>query len=159
MQVAYGGLQIAANTTPSLAPATAAKHTQGWAAIAAAQHGAQEIAASVANSRLTLVPGVYLVVWQASLETEDISGTSGDGIGDVTLQIARGGTVVAGTRARMNHQNVDRLQSATALGLIEITQAQADASTNYVEPFIQSGDASGNDVTVREGQFFALKLS
>jgi hypothetical protein len=155
----YGGLQIAGNTTAIIVPAAGAKLTQGWAAIAASRHGYGDVVPSVADSRLTLVPGVYKVEANLTLETETDAGTSGDGVGIIAGQLFVGGVAVAGTKARIDVQGVDRPQLLRPCGIIEITQAQADAGTNYVEVYLTATDASGNDVTISEGQFLAVKLN
>src|SRR5690606_27925668 len=87
----FGGLKISGNATASVAPGTAAKHTQGWAAMAVGLHGNLAVQESVANSRLICEPGVYLVNYQMSVESEDISGTSGDDAGVVEIEIFAAG--------------------------------------------------------------------
>lgn len=157
----FGGLQIAGNATPTIAPAAGAKHTQGWAAIAASAHGDQSVTASVASSRLTLKQGTYLVTFNGSVQTEDVSGTSGDDAGIVTFQIFKGGSAVAGTKGRVDYQDQERPAIISCMGIIEIAESEVEASTptNYVEMYAIAADASGNDITVLEAQFFAIRLN
>lgn len=157
--IGYGGLSINANTTAAIAPNTAAKYTQGWAAHSVSQHGDLSVVASAANSRLTLKQGIYEVKANLVVETEDISGTSGDDAGDVTFQLYKGGSAVAGAVAVTNHQDSDRRQTVSIVDIVEVTKAQVDAGTNYVELYVSSGDASGNDITVTNGRFLATRLN
>jgi len=153
----YGGLKISDNTAPSIAPGTAAKHTEGWAAMGVGSHGSLAVQESAANSRLICEPGVYHVSYQMTVESEDVSGTSGDAAGVVNAEIYAAG-VATGLSAKTNHTGSDLAQSVTVIGLVEITDAQKDAGTNYIEGYIASGDGSGNDVTVRDAQLVALRV-
>jgi len=157
-QVAYGGLSINANTTAAIAPNTAAKYTQGWAAHGVSQHGDGSVSASAANSRLTLKAGVYEILVNLVVETELVSGTSGDAVGDVTFQLYKGGSAVSGALAKVNHQASDRPATVTIVDHVEVSAAQVTAGTNYVEVYAKSGDASGNDITVSNGRFLAKRL-
>lgn len=156
----YGGLQIAGNTTASIAGGTAAKHTQGWAAHNISQHGDAAVTPSVANSRLTLVQGVYQVTGIMSVETEGVgaSGTSGDAIGRMKLKLYQGGSAVSGASGEVDFQATDRPQTIVIQDIIEITKAQVDAGTNYVELWWDATDASGNDIIVGDGKLLAVKL-
>lgn len=159
MSTPFGGLQIAGNTTATIAPNTAAKHTQGWAAISPDGGGDLSVVASVANSRLTLVEGVYDVKCCLSIQTEAITATSGDDVGQLTGQVYRGGSAVAGTKGVMHILSNTRPGVLSFGGLVAITAAQVAAGTNYVEAYLKSGDASGNDIKVLEGQFYAVRLA
>jgi len=158
MNTPFGGLQVAANTTAFTVPAAGAKYTTGWAAIAAGQHGDNSVQESAVNSRLVLEPGVYFVQANFTLEGEFVSGTSGDAVGTITGQIFRGGVAVAGTRGKVGLEAEGEVDQLIFGGIVEITEAQKTAGTNYVEAFLSSGDASGNDVIVSEAQFNALRL-
>jgi len=157
MRQSYGALVINNNTTPSRAPNAAAVHTQGWAAHGVSQHGDQSVPPTPATGKLTLVPGVYQIVVSLAIETEDISGTSGDGVGLVSAQLYKGGSAVGGTKRTVSMLAVDRPQSIHIEDIVEITEAQAEAGTNYVQLFLSSGDASGNDVTVTNAIFAAYR--
>lgn len=156
--LAYGGLSINANTTAAIAPNTAAKYTQGWAAHGVSQHGDGSVTPSAANSRLTLAQGVYEILANLTVETEDISHTSGDDAGIVTFQLYKGGSAVSGASAKMSHLDSDRPQAVVVADIVEVTAAQVTAGTNYVELYVSSGDASGNDITVSNGRFLAKRL-
>ena len=43
--------------------------------------------------------------------------------------------------------------------LFEVTQAMADAATNYFELYLDPTDSNGNDVIVEDAQFYAKKFS
>lgn len=158
MSTPFGGLSIDANTTASIAGGTAAKHTQGWAAHGVSAGGALDVVPSAANSRLTLRPGVYRVVGQMSVESEDISGTSGDDAGRVELKLYKGGSAVAGAAGEVYFEDSDRPQTVHIEDIVRVTPAQADAGTNYVELWWDATDASGNDVTVKNGRLLAYRL-
>lgn len=159
MRQSYGALVINANTTPSRAPNAAAVHTQGWAAHGVSQHGDQSVTPATATGKLTLVPGVYRVTASLAIETEDISGTSGDAIGLVSAQLYKGGSAIGGTKRTVSMLAHDRPQVVQIEDIVEITEAQAEAATNYVQVYLSSGDASGNDVTVSNAIFAAYRLA
>jgi len=152
---AYGGIQLAGNTTAtsvSVAPAIL-NPTGKWAVIAASQHGNQSVVASAADGKLTLVPGVYKV----SLALTCQYGPTGI----VRIQVYRGGSAVAGVKAQASTESSATNGAAKTLfceGIIEITQAQMDASTNYIEPYVY-GDQALNPTLFTEGQFLAVKLN
>jgi len=160
MATAFGALSINGNATPSLVPNVAAKYTQGWAAHSVSQRGNRSVTVSAANSRLTLVPGVYEVELNLTAETEDVSGTSqADAIGVVTFQLRRGGVALAGAVAQLDAQAVDRPQTISIHDIVEITRAHVTAGTNYVEVYHSSGDAAGTDILIANGRFIAKRLS
>lgn len=159
MCLAYGALSINANSTSVPAPFAAAKFTQGWAAHGVSQHGVLDVVPSVSNSRLTCLPGVYRVTFNAEAETDQVSGTSGDGVGNVSFQLYQAGVAVSGAIAKMNAVAVDRPQTIAIHDIVEITKAQLDAGTNYLEIYFSGGDASGNDVTVRNARFIAERIA
>jgi hypothetical protein len=159
MNTPYGGMTIAANTTVTIAGGTAAKHTQGWAAHGVSRHGALDVTPDVDNSRLTLKAGVYRVVGQMSVEFEDFSGTSGDDAGRCELKIYAAGSAVSGAAGEFDMVDSDRPQTVTIEDIIEITAAQVVAATNYVELYWDATDASGNDITVKNGKLLAYRLS
>lgn len=157
--VSYGGLQIAGNSTAAIAPGTAAKYTEGWAAHGVSQRGDTGVVASAANSRLTLDQGVWKIEITLTVETEDISGTSGDDAGVIAFLLYKGGSAVSGAKATIDAQDSDRPQSVTILDIVEVTKANVDDSANYVELYVDATDASGNDITVSDAKFLAFKLS
>lgn len=159
MCLAYGGLQISGNSTAFTVPNAAAKYTQGWEAHAVSQHGNADVAPSTSNSRLVLLPGVYKVTFNAVVETEVVSGTSGDSVGTVSFQLYKAGTAVDGAKAKVNALAADRPQTATVVDIVEITEAQRTAGTNYVEIYASSGDASGNDIVISDATFLAERLA
>ena len=159
MRQSYGALVINNNTTPSRAPNAAAVHTQGWAAHAVSQQGDQSVTPAASTGKLTLAAGVYRVVASLAIETEDISGTSGDGIGLVSAQLYKGGSAVSGTKRTVSMIAIDRPQSVHLEDIVQITEAQVEAATNYVQVYLSSGDASGNDVTVNNGILAAYRMA
>lgn len=160
--IAYGGLQIAAGVTAFVATNAGVKLTSTnvptLAVIAASQFGDRSIVAAPATGRLTLKPGIYEITGRLSLEGEFTSGTPADAIGVITAQVYQAGVAVAGTRGQAHTQAEGQVASIGFGGIVEVTEAQLRAGTNYVEAFLLSGDANGNDVIVREGQFYAIRL-
>lgn len=159
MTIPYGGLTVAANTTASIAGGVAAKYTEGWASHSVSRRGALDVTPDADNSRLTLKPGIYLVVGNLSIEFEDISGTSGDDAGRAELKIYAAGAAVGGAVGEFDMQDSDRPQTVTVIDHVEITAAQEAAGTNYVELYLDATDASGNDVTVKSGKLLAYRLN
>lgn len=159
MRLSYGGLKIAANTTAHLVPATAAKYTTGWAAHGVGQHGDTGVTASATNSKLTLTQGVWKVDIQLVVETDVVSGTSGDSVGVITFTLYKGGAAVTNAVAKIDAQASDRPQTIFITDIVEVTAAQVAASTNYVELYCAATDASGNDIIVRNGVFLATRLA
>lgn len=159
MYTSFGGWKVTGNTTATLALNTPTDFATDLEELEASDNGCEDVSADTDSGKLTLNPGVYDVCGAFALETEDISGTSGDAAGDVYAQIYRGGAAY-GPKFFANHQGSDRLANIAFSYPVEITQASADAATptNYVTVRFGASDASGNDITVREGVFWAKKL-
>lgn len=133
--------------------------TVGWTANGAGQHGNLGVSASDSTGRLTLQPGVYLVTLDLTVEGNYSTAQSGDFAGVITAAIHRGGTLVAGTKGKVQDITEGLPMNLGVRGaIIEITQAQADAGTNFLSGYLYGGDASGNDVVVSEGRFSAVRL-
>lgn len=158
MRQPFGALIINSNTTPSRAPNAAAVHTQGWAAHGVSQNGEGSVTPVAASGKLTLAEGVYRVEASLAIETEDYSGTSGDAIGLVSAQLYKGGSALSGTKRTLSMLAHDRPQSVHLVDIVRVTAAQVEAATNYVQVFLSSGDANGNDVTVSNGILAATRL-
>lgn len=149
----YGSLYITGNTTPQLA-ANAGTTVAGWSNGRSGDKGAVPDAA---NNRLKLLPGDYFVSMNLSVETEDISGTSGDGVGDIKARLALNGTAITGMVARFNQQAVDRPASVSLSGIVHVPYDE-DNNYGYLTAVLAGVDASGNDVTVDEAQLSAVKV-
>ena len=133
-----GGLYVTGNSTAFIAPYTATKYTTGWAAFGN-QHGNLTVEESATNSRLTLKPGKYLVTFSASVETDVVSGTSGDSVGIVTFAVYKDQAAVTGLAQKVDAQAADRPASVAICGLVEVEATDS----GQVEVFVSSGDSSG----------------
>lgn len=161
MQCEYGGLQIAAGSGNFQCLPTVGRElgsTVGWAEIAAGRHGNKGVVPSTSTGRLTLQPGVYKVDLNLTLEGNYSSGTSGDYAGVVSAQLSVAGSLVAGTKTKVQTITEGLPMNVAVNAIVEITNAQLVAGTNYVSAYLIGGDASGNDVTVTEGRLLAQRL-
>lgn len=133
--------------------------TVGWTA-GADQHGNQAVVGVTTTGRLTLSPGTYLVNFDFTVEGNHSSGFSGDFSGVVTGAIHSGGTLVAGSKTKVQTITEGLPMNGKITKLVEITQASQDASTptNYVSGYLYGGDASGNDVVISEARISAVRL-
>ncbi len=156
----YGGLYITGSTTHFTAAnaGSALGSTVGWTALGASQHGNLAVVGSTSTGRLTLQPGVYQVNLNLTVEGDYGSGQSGDFSGVITAALWVAGALVAGTKSKCQTITEGLPMQLNVSAIIEITQAQADAATNYVAGYLYGGDASGNDVVVSEGRFTAIRL-
>ena len=155
MNVPYDGLYVTGSTTEVTPNTTAAKFTTGWAAMAAADHGDLSIVASTTNSRLTCVPGVYLVTFTASVDQTDTSTTSEAGVEqNITFQLYKDQVAVAGTKCVLQTADMTGTQQAVIQSLIEV----AAGANGQIEVFMSSDVAAGVDMIVREAQFTAIRL-
>jgi hypothetical protein len=148
-----GGLYINNSAAAVVVGAAAAKLNLTFSAMGS-QHGDLTVYEDTTNKRLRLLPGRYLVQASLTVETEDISGTSGDDAGDLTFELYKDG-VATGFKQKVNVQDSDRPQSLTIVGIIEV----AAGANGYLELYGSASDASGNDVTVRNLQMTALHLN
>lgn len=154
MNTAFAAMHITGNSTPTTGQA-AGKAITGWTAAAASRHGEGALTLDATNGKMTATSrGVYAFSGQASFETEDISGTSGDGVGNLGLALAKNGTIVAGTKCLINQAAIDLLKVAVIANYP--LELEID---DYVTLVVFTSDASGNDVTVREAQFTAIRLN
>lgn len=148
-----GALYIHNNSTPQTAQAAGAKIT-GFSAFGISTLGNQAVTETPASNRLVAgTSGLFMASAQASIETEDISGTSGDDAGNVSIQLAKNGTLITGTKAGGTHADSDGLQSL-AIPPIPVRLNKGD----YIELFAVSDDASGNDITVRQAQLSLVQI-
>jgi len=158
----FGGLQIAAQSTSLNVPLLGVKLTSansGLALIAATAKGDLTVVPAAATGRLTVEPGVYQVSLDLSLEGDIVSGTSGDGVGNVVSQLYVAGVAVAGTKACLNTVAVDAPRQLNSTSIVEVTATQKAAGTNYIEAYLFGESTAGNDVTIREGRFLAHKIA
>lgn len=163
MESPFGGLQIAGGSANFNAANAGTELGSGvsWAAITPATHGDASVSASTSTGRLTLKPGLYLVLLDLTVEGNHSSGQSGDFAGVITAQLASGGSLVAGTKSKTQTITEGLPMNLHVSAFVEITQASADASTptNYVSAYLLGGDASGNDVVISEGRLSAIRLN
>jgi len=160
MNVPYASQYITGNTTVQNA-AAAGTLLSGFTAGAASQHGEASAVVSASTGKFTCKAGVYEVTFHASIEgplTSD-SATSGDTTGFITHQFAKGGTLVTGTK--LGGQDVtDGVRTVISnSAIIEVTAADVVAATNYIQNYLIGGDASGNDILVREARFIIKRLA
>jgi len=149
----YGGLYITGNSTAFYVPHAAAKYTTGWVAFAKGR-GDLTVTESATNSRLTVKPGVYLVTLHMTIETEVVSGTSGDSVGIITVGIRKDQSQVTGLKAKLDSQAADRPHNVNIVGLVEVDSTDS----GQLEVYVDATDASGNDVVVSEAQFCAVLM-
>lgn len=156
----YGALSINASSTAFyVGPTASPTKLTGWSAHSVRQEGDLSVVPNTTDSRLTLQPGIYRVVAKLDMEGETVGGTSGDAVGFITGQLFKAGVAVSGAVDR-----ADVVADGTPDGLhiediIEITEAQKVAGTNYVDVRLSSADASGNDVIVRNARLIAYKIA
>jgi hypothetical protein len=146
----YGELYVADNTTAVVANATPTKYATGWTARGLGR-GDLTVTEGATAGTLTCVPGVYEVWVTGVIETEDTSATSGDDVGVVTVQVYKDGVAVAGVKTTVDLEESDRALNFCVHGHVEVDSGDAGALAVY----LSSGDASGNDVTVKNCQFTA----
>lgn len=159
---AYGGFVVADGVTDFYVPAAGVKLTSTnvptLAASTVGKKGDASVSEAISTGRITLKPGVYKVDVRLALEGDYLSGTTGDSIGDITGHVYLAGSSVAGLKGVVNTQAADQKACLVFGGLIEVTRAQQVAGTNYIEFYLFSGDAKGNDVTIGQGQFIVTRL-
>lgn len=162
MSRGYGGFKIAAGVTSLNCPNAGVKLTSTnvptLAAVSVSKHGDQSVSEAASTGRLTLKPGVYDIRASLTIEGEYTSGTSGDSVGVITGQLYQAGSAVAGTKGKVHTQAEGQAVVLSFGGIVEITEAQRLAGTNYVEFYLFGGDANGNDVIPSEGQITAKRL-
>lgn len=147
-----GGLYITGNTTPFEAEAAAALFTEGWTAFARGNDGTiTEVAAS---SKLTLRPGLYLVMLTMAVETEYDSSTDAGTTGQVTFGIRKDAVQVAGLKTVLNAAAVEEPYAVAISGIVKVGNTDTGDLTVYVE----SSDANGTDIVVNEGQLVAMLI-
>jgi hypothetical protein len=152
-----GGLYVTANTTAFYAPGAASQYTTGWAAFGS-QKGDLTVTEDATNSKLTLKPGRYLVKFHASVETEVVSGTSGDSVGIVAFQLYKDlvatPTAITGAKASVDAQAADRPTNVSLEAIVTIASTDSGDVMIYVDPT----DASGNDIVISEAQLIAIQV-
>jgi hypothetical protein len=154
------GLTITGNSTVQSALAAGSVVT-GWTASEGLLHGDGAIDANTVDSRLDLKPGTYLIIFGATVEApaDSDDNTSGDAQGEVTFQVFKGGTGVTGAKAAINDGTIGEPNHVSIVIPVEITKANLDAGTNYVDVRATAADSSGNDILVSEARLFAVRLS
>lgn len=157
MNTPVSGLYIAANTTAFNVPNAATLFVTSMVA-AVFGHGELSVVPTAASGKLTCVPGIYEVVAELSIEGEYTSATSGDAVGIIAAQFYVGGSAVTGAKSKVSLEAEGQIECLKLTWIVEITKAQVDAGTNYIQLYLSSGDSSGNDVIVREGRFYAKRL-
>lgn len=154
-------IHITGNTTLFNAPAAGAALNVGWVANEALLHGDASIDTTIADGKLVLKPGIYQISAELYIEAPATSdgNTSGDAFGEIFAKLHVAGSAVAGTKAACQLDDVTEIKNLIINYPVEITEAQYEADTNYVQVFLNSTDASGNDVLVTEGRLVAVRLS
>ncbi len=153
----YGGLYTTGGTA-NFTAANAGSEYVHPTDNGASEHGNLAVVGSTSTGRLTLQPGVYLVSLNMTVEGNHSSGFSGDFAGVITAAIHRAGTLVAGTKSKCQTITEGLPMNLNVTAVIEISQALADAGTNYISPYLYGGDANGNDVVVTESRFTAVRI-
>lgn len=164
MKIPVHGLYVTAGATQLLIPNAAAVlgsaglGDPGFVAMSPDGQGDLSIVPAAATGRLTLHPGRYLIGYNLSVETDTVGGTSGDAAGVIAGEVRVGGTLIAGSKGKDYIGTADQPLVLSGQAIVQITPAQLAAATNYAQIYLSSGDASGNDATVKEGQFWAIRL-
>lgn len=152
---AFGGFYVTGGTSVLNVPAAGVVLTStnvGLAALATSKEGEASISEAIATGRASCRPGKYKITGHISLEGEYESDNSGDAVGVIEAHVRVAGSAVTGTKSKVNLEAEGQVVSLPVNAIVEITAAQADATTptNYIEFALASGDVSGNDVIVRE---------
>lgn len=155
------GIYVTGNTTLFNVPAAGAAYDEGWVAREGLLHGDGSIDTTVADGKLVLKQGTYLITAELYLEAPATSdqNTSGDAFGEIYAQLYQAGSAVAGSKAACQLDDVTEIKNLTITWAVEITEAQVEAATNYVQVYLSATDSSGNDVLVTEARLQAVRLS
>lgn len=164
---ACGGMYITGQTATLGLPLAGVKLTStnaGWVAQATNGYGGDgSVTVSITSGRLTLIPGLYLVTLNLTIEGEQTSGAgavSGDAVGTVSFKLYKGGSAVTGAVVKSATMADAEVMHVSLTIPVQITQASQDAATaeNYIEVYGFGGDANGNNVIISEGQFTAVRI-
>jgi len=159
-----GGIYLTGNSIAFYAPAAATQFTSVNFTAFGSQEGDLTVTEDATNSKLTLKPGRYLLSFTASVETEVVSGTSGDSVGIVSFLLYKDlvatPTAIAGAKASVDSQAADRPTNVSITALVDINAANASQSADSgdVMVYVDATDASGNDIVISEAQFTAVKV-
>lgn len=153
----FGGWRFSANALADIASATGRKISKGLSALAKLC-SSRAVVFDAATFQAACIQGTYKLEASLSVETEDISGTSGDGVGNIRFQFRKNGVLIDGAEGQVNHQAIDRPAAISILGVVEITAAEVTAGTNTIALYATSTDASGNDYTIRYGHVLITKI-
>lgn len=161
MNVPFGEQTITANTTLELSQVAATILDTGYAAGATSRHGEASITVDATTGKFTCVAGIYEFAFNASVEAAETSGsaTSGDTQGEIIFGLYQAGTVVAGSKAIVEIDTVGAGRQVVVRKIVEVTEAQQEAGTNYFQIGMVSTDSSGNDLLIKEGRFGVLRLN
>ena len=153
-------IHVTGNTTLFNAPAAGKAYNVGWAANEALLHGDTSIDTTIADGKLVLKPGTYLICAELYIEAPATSDadTSGDAFGEIHAAIYRAGALVAGTKATVQLDDVSEAKNLCITYPVEISEALYEAETNFVQVFLSATDSSGNDVLVTEARLVAVRL-
>jgi hypothetical protein len=159
---AFGGFYITGGTTvlnvPNAGKALTGTNSGLTALASAGKEGEASISESATTGRATCVPGKYLVSGHLSLEGEFSTANSGDAVGVIESHVRVAGSVVTGSKAKHNLEAEGQVACLPVNAIVEITEAQRTAGTNYIEVGVASGDLSGNDVIIREAVINIVRL-
>jgi hypothetical protein len=154
-------MHVTGNTTLFHATNAGNVYNEGWVANEALLHGDGSIDTTVADGKLVLKPGIYQITAELYIEAPATSDgdPSADTFGEITAQLYRAGAAVAGTKAVCQTDDVSEVKNLVINYPVEITEAQYEADTNYVQVYLFGGDVPGNDILVSEARLVAVRLS
>lgn len=162
MNIPFGGLYHVANSTIFYAPAAGAAYTTNWVVDPISKHGEASIVPTAASGKLTMKPGIYELVYEASIYGPAASGgelTSGDTTGEIAAKFYIADAAVTGAVAKGEDVTDGVITFLSLSKVVEITEAQLTAGTNYAQVYLFGSDSQGNDLIVTDSRFYAKRLS
>lgn len=162
MNVPFGGLYSVANTTIFYAPAAGAAYTTGWTVDPVSRHGEASIVPTAASGKLTMAAGVYELVFEGSIYGPAASGgelTSGDTTGEIAAKFYVADAAVTGAVSKGEDVTDGVITFLSLSKVVEITEAQVEAATNYAQVYLFGSDSQGNDLIVTDARFYAKRLN
>jgi hypothetical protein len=139
-----------------------------WAAISPSDHGAAAITPSTSTGRLTLVPGIYKIDVDLSIENATVSGLSSE---DITVQDVVRFYLAKGRTAGQNPEEITGTSTQVAVeeglptavhisAFVEITKAMLDDAINYISIFGETelSGGSASDIIIRHARFLAQRI-
>lgn len=159
---AFGGFFVTDGNSVLNVPAAGVVLSKGklpeLEVVGAGKEGEQSAVESPSSGQIKCVPGKYLVTGHVSIEGEYFSANSGDAVGVIESQVRVAGQIVPGSKAKSDLEAEGQIVSLPFNAVVEVTAAQLDAGTNYIEFALASNEPSGNDVIVREASLNVVRL-